>query len=66
MYNVTQVELSASVIIDDKPPKNVPIRITHPNTCSLKYDELDHRLRDMLADAGIELKDPEPETPVNA
>jgi hypothetical protein len=54
------------VIIDDKPPKNVPIRITHPNTCSLKYDELDHRLRDMLADAGIELKDPEPETPVDA
>ena len=66
LYNVTQVELSASVVMDDKPPKQVPIRITHPNTCSLKYDELDHRLRDMLADAGIELKDPEPETQVEA
>jgi len=40
-YNVTQVELAASVMVDaDKPPKSVTIRITHPNSCSLKYDEL--------------------------
>lgn len=58
LYNVTHVELSVTVVLDDKPPRNVAIRITHPNSCSLKYDELDHRLRDMLADAGIELKDP--------
>lgn len=64
LYNVTLVELSASVVMDDKPPKNVPIRITHPNSCSLKYDELDHRLRDMLADAGIELKEPEEDAQV--
>ncbi|MDP2785511.1 MAG: hypothetical protein Q8O38_13100 [Sulfurimicrobium sp.] len=57
LYNVTLVELSASVVMDDKPPRNVAIRITHPNSCSLKYDELDHKLRDMLADAGIELKE---------
>ena len=31
LYNVTQVELTASVMMDaDKPPKTVTIRITHP------------------------------------
>lgn len=58
LYHITQVEMSASVVVGDQAPKNVAIRITHPNTCSLKYDELDHRLRDMLADSGIELKEP--------
>jgi hypothetical protein len=58
-YNVTQVELAASVIVDaDKPPKSVTIRITHPNSCSLKYDELDLKLRDMLEASGIEPKEP--------
>ncbi|RYE02307.1 MAG: hypothetical protein EOP50_00385 [Sphingobacteriales bacterium] len=55
LYNVTQVELTASVSVDpDKPPKNVNIRISHPNLCSLKYDELDLKLRDMLVASGIE------------
>ena len=37
LYNVTQVELSASVMTEaSKPPKKVTIRITHPNSCSLK------------------------------
>jgi hypothetical protein len=37
LYNVTQVELTASVAVDaDKPPKAVTIRIIHPNPCSLK------------------------------
>lgn len=55
LYNVTQVELAASVLVDaDKPAKLVTIRITHPNSCSLKYDELDLRLRDMLEASGIE------------
>ena len=58
LYHVTQVEMTASVVVGDQAPKHVAIRITHPNTCSLKYDELDHRLRDMLAASGIELKDP--------
>jgi hypothetical protein len=58
-YNVTQVELTASVIVDaDKPPKSVTIRITHPNSCSLKYDEIDLKLRDMLEASGIEPKEP--------
>jgi hypothetical protein len=59
LYNVTQVELAASVLVDvNKPPKAVTIRITHPNSCSLKYDELDLKLRDMLNDSGIEPKEP--------
>ncbi|OOY48684.1 hypothetical protein BOV94_12820, partial [Solemya velum gill symbiont] len=45
-YNVTQVELTASIVVDaDKPAKPVTIRITHPNSCSLKYDEHDLKLR---------------------
>jgi hypothetical protein len=59
LYNVTQVELAASVTVDaDKPPKTVTIRITHPNSCSLKYDELDLKLHDMLNASGIEPKEP--------
>ena len=59
LYNVTQVELAASVVVDaDKPAKLVTIRITHPNSCSLKYDELDLRLRGMLEASGIEPKEP--------
>jgi hypothetical protein len=59
LYNVTQAELVASVMVDaNKPPKSVTIRITHPNSCSLKYDELDLKLRDMLEASGIEPKEP--------
>ncbi|MFI5398584.1 MAG: hypothetical protein ACHQ9S_23890 [Candidatus Binatia bacterium] len=59
LYNVTQVELTASVVVDgNKPPKAVTIRITHPNSCSLKYDQLDLKLRDMLNASGIEPKEP--------
>ena len=58
MYSVTQVELTASVVVDaDKPAKLVTIRITYPNSCSLKYDELGLKLRDMLEASGIEPKD---------
>ena len=57
MFNITQVELAASVVVAaDKPVKTVIIRITHPNSCSLKYDELDLKLRDMLVASGIEPK----------
>lgn len=65
LYNITQVELAASVVVDaDKPAKSVTIRITHPNSCSLKYDELDLKLRDMLEASGIEPKElAEVETP---
>ncbi|MDX2476743.1 MAG: hypothetical protein QNL05_05205 [Gammaproteobacteria bacterium] len=58
MYNITQIELLASITVDnDKPPKQITIRVTHPNSCSLKYDELGLKLRDMLEASGIELKD---------
>ncbi len=58
LYNVTQAELAASVMVDaDKPPKAVTVRITHPNSCSLKYDDLDLKLRDMLEASGIEPKE---------
>lgn len=65
LYNVTQVELTASVVVDpDKPAKSITIRIGHPNSCSLKYDEVDLKLRDMLEASGIEPKEleAEPET----
>ena len=42
----------------DKPQKQVTFRITYPNSCSLKYDDLDLRLRDMLTASGIEPKEP--------
>jgi hypothetical protein len=61
-YRVTQVELVASVVVHhDKPAKSVPIRITYPNSCSLKYDELGLKLRDMLESSGIEPKEPSDE-----
>lgn len=57
LYNITLVELAAIVVVDaDKPARTIPIRITHPNSCSLKYDELDLKLRDMLEASGIEPK----------
>lgn len=62
LYDITQVELSASIIMDaDKPPKRVTFRITHPNTCSLKYDERDLKLHAMLESSGLEPKEPEGE-----
>ena len=58
MYNVTQVELTASVVVDaEKPAKRMTIRITYPNSCSLKYDEMGLKLRDMLEASGIEPQD---------
>jgi hypothetical protein len=63
LSNITQVQLAASVVVDaDKPAKPVTIRITHPNSCSLKYDELDLKLRDMPEASGIEPKEPAAET----
>ena len=59
LYNVTQVELAATVQIDPgKKAKTVVIRITHPNSCSLKQDEVGNRLRKMLVASKIEPKAP--------
>ena len=58
-YNVTQVELAALVAIKaDEKPKWVTVLITHPNSCSLKYDDVDLKLRQMLVDSGIEPREP--------
>lgn len=54
-YNISQIELAVTVTADaNKAAKVVTVRITHPNSCSLKYDELDLKLRDMLNASGIE------------
>ena len=59
LYSLTQVELAAWVAGGpEKPSKRVTIRITYPNSCSLKYDERDLKLRAMLEASGIELKEP--------
>ena len=58
-YNVTQVELAALVAMKpDEKPKSVTVRITYPNSCSLKYDDVDLKLRQMLVDSGIEPREP--------
>jgi hypothetical protein len=59
LYNVTQAEIQAKVAVEpNKPSKSVTIRITHPNSCSLKYDDVDLRLREMLSASGIEPREP--------
>jgi hypothetical protein len=58
-YYVTQVELAALVALKpDEKPKSETVRITYPNSCSLKYDDVDLRLRQMLVDSGIEPREP--------
>ena len=62
LYQVTQVELTATVQADAiAPTKAVNIRIAYPNSCSLKYDEMDLKLRAMLTESGIEPKEPAPD-----
>jgi hypothetical protein len=63
LYTVSQVEVSASIkVAVDKPPKQVTFRITYPNSCSLKYDDLELKLREMLVASGIEPKEPAQES----
>jgi hypothetical protein len=58
-YYVTQVELTAQVATKpDEKAKAMTVRITYPNSCSLKYDDVDLRLRQMLVDSGIEPREP--------
>jgi hypothetical protein len=58
-YNVTQVELAALVAMKpDEKPKSKTVRITYPNSCSLKYDDVDLRLREMLVASDIEPREP--------
>lgn len=58
-YNVTQVELAVRMAAkQDEKAKPVTVRITYPNSCSLKYDDVDLKLREMLVDSGIEPREP--------
>jgi len=58
-YNVTQVELAALVATKpNEKPKSETVRITYPNSCSLKYDDVDLKLRQMLVDSSIEPREP--------
>jgi hypothetical protein len=58
-YHVTLVELAALVATKpNEKPKSEMVRITYPNSCTLKYDDVDLRLRQMLVDSGIELREP--------
>lgn len=60
LFNVTQVELAVTMGAQvGKPAKTHTLRITHPNSCTLKYDELDLKLRDMLEASGIEPQSPQ-------
>ena len=55
-----QVELAVQIAMDaEKAAKSATVRITYPNSCSLKYDERDLRLREMLEISGIEPKEPD-------
>ena len=58
-YHVTLIELAALVAVQpNEKPKSVTVRITHPNSCSLKYEDVDLRLRKMLVASGIEPRKP--------
>jgi len=58
-YNVTMVELTARVVVDPaKRPKAVTFSVSHPNSCTLKYDDVGLKLRRMLGDSGIEPSKP--------
>lgn len=66
-YHVTQVELSATVWAGEgRPPKKVTFTVTHPNSCSLRHDDLDEGLRRMLVASGIEPQVPATEAPASA
>lgn len=62
LYNISQVEFTALIGKDDEKAKRVTFRITHPNTCSLKYDDRDLKLRAMLEASGLEPKEPKSAT----
>jgi len=54
-YAVTQADLTVKAMHDaSSPPKVVTVRLTYPNSCSLKYDEMGLTIREMLAASGLE------------
>jgi len=61
LHNITYAEMTAYVPTGDGKEKPVPIRLGHPNSCNLSYDDLGLKLRAMLADSGIEPRLPKDE-----
>ena len=56
---MTLVELAALVAVKpNEKPKSETVRITYPNSCTLKYDDVGLRLHDMLVASGIEPREP--------
>ena len=55
-YEVTQVVFEAGVRMDDGSIEDFTIRITTPNGCNLKNEDVDARLHAMLQGCGIEPK----------
>ena len=56
---ITRVELGVHFRRDGTMrPRTIPVALTHPNRCSLRYDGLDLVVRKMLADSGIEPREP--------
>ncbi|HBH27051.1 MAG TPA: hypothetical protein DDX54_06595 [Rhodospirillaceae bacterium] len=60
-YPITYAEMTAYVPTGDGKEKTIPIRLGHPNSCNLPYDDLGLKLRAMLADSGIEPRLPKDE-----
>ena len=61
-FFITQVGMTASVKVSPTAPaKTVSFQVSHPNSCSLKYDEVGLKLRAMLEASGIEPRPPEVE-----
>ena len=57
--HITQVELGVRFTPTAVKQRRVVLaKLTHPNRCSLRYDGLDLVVRRMLADSGIEPRDP--------
>jgi len=66
LYNVTQVDVEATVQVAGGRAKRKAIRITHPNMCSLKQEDMDLKLQQMLVASGIEPRAPVARTDGNA
>jgi len=56
-YEVTHVELAATVRTGTGKTRTVPVRIACPNACSLKHEDVDGALRAMLQASGIESRE---------
>ena len=57
LWNATQAEIVVQLApVDGKPSKRETFTVGYPNSCSLKYDELGLKLREMLVTSRIEVQ----------